>query len=163
MNRSFLYGILVASSTWCFSLYLYWLLIRQQQDSNPYSLSDNDGDKSRALAKYQNININTLNGNHYRKPDKSFFEDKLLRYKKEKKFRKISQKLIDEIKPVEQSIKDGKQQKKARFYVELFTNSNSNLSLSLFLFHFQMNLVWSVMLMNNISETLATNDMHLIL
>lgn len=32
MNRSFLYGIIVASGTWCFSLYLYWLLVHQQPD-----------------------------------------------------------------------------------------------------------------------------------
>lgn len=33
MNRSFLYGMVFASSTWCFSLYLYWLI--QQPSSTP--------------------------------------------------------------------------------------------------------------------------------
>lgn len=107
MNRSFLYGIIVASSTWCFSLYLYWLLVHQQQSSYPLSLSGTNGDRSEAVAKFQNINVNRLSGNHEQKQDKSYIQEKLERYKKEKKFRKISQKLIDEIKPVERNVKDG--------------------------------------------------------
>lgn len=111
MNRSFLYGIIVASSTWCFSLYLYWLLV-QQQNSIPHSNSDGVivEDNSKAIAKLQNINVNSLDEqkSHDQKYDKSFFEDKLQRYKKEQKFRKISQKLINELKPLENVPKDGK-------------------------------------------------------
>lgn len=103
MNRSFLYGIIVASSTWCFSLYLYWLLVQQQNSSQ--LTNNNEGERSEAVAKFQNINVNMLNGNQER--EKSFFQDKLARYKKEQKFRKISQKLINEIKPVQQNLKDG--------------------------------------------------------
>lgn len=105
MNRSFVYGIIVASTTWCVSLYLYWMLvhstydgqtgpnivissvaesnqnIRNQFHDHPNQLSDADGEKRAYVDK-----------------QKSYLHQK---FKKEKKFRKISQRLIDELQPVE--------------------------------------------------------------
>lgn len=129
MNRSFLYGIVVASSTWCFSLYLYWLLVQQHPsdtlsstiNSLPQPLKDEHFRSQQQIELGSKIEHYRNSVNDYDKPsrkinwsdkthinDKSFILDKLQKLKKEKKFRKISQKLIDELKPVETDNSTGK-------------------------------------------------------
>lgn len=114
MNRSFLLGIIVASSTWCFSLYLYWLLVQNKDVPSsefnkipPLYLADG-GNFDRTLVKSQKKNMNQV----YNKDDKDLFGAQKSyihgKYLKEKKFRKISQRLIDEIKPIEVEPEKGK-------------------------------------------------------
>lgn len=108
MNRSFVYGIVVASTTWCFSLYLYWVLVHstsEMQSSSvvvsnvmPPSVADSNHNRNQFRA-----NLNQLSGpddekRAYADKQKSYLYQK---YKKEKKFRKISQRLIDELQPVQ--------------------------------------------------------------
>lgn len=119
MNRSFLYGIIFASSTWCFSLYLYWLLVQQQQEETNSALTtisraqlliDGNIVDERQIARGK-ISPNRINNrlidhgdiiesDKAHVHDKSFISEKLQKWKKEQKFKKISQKLIDELKPV---------------------------------------------------------------
>lgn len=108
MNRSFLYGIIVASTTWCVSLYLYWVLVHSTSEIQSLSMTvsnimvssivDPNHNRNKASA-----NRNQLNGSDGEKradvdKAKSYLYQK---YKKEKKFRKISQRLIDELQPVQ--------------------------------------------------------------
>lgn len=108
MNRSFVYGIVVASTTWCVSLYLYWVLVHSTSDmqSAPLTVSnvmvssidDPKHNRNQVLA-----NLNQLPGPDDEKranvdKQKSYLYQ---RYKKEKKFRKISQRLVDELQPVQ--------------------------------------------------------------
>lgn len=120
MNRSFLYGIVFASSTWCFSLYLYWLLQQPADLSilnsvSPQRIADADARSHEQIAqgkmiannrnsipvdrKAMLINVASNEKSHLK--EKLFVLEKLQKWKKEQKFRKISQKLIDEIKPIE--------------------------------------------------------------
>lgn len=72
MNRSFLFGAIVASLTWGISLYLYWIIVNRQ-------------DKSTSL-----FNLKSINDDEHRLNNEN-------RSKKEKIY---SQKLIDEMKPI---------------------------------------------------------------
>lgn len=102
MTRSFFYGIIFASATWCFSLYLYWLLVHQQSNaiiSHPSQPAIDENiarqdqiarGKSGALKRHT-ISQSLLS---------IIITEKLQQWKKEKKFRKISQRLINELKPV---------------------------------------------------------------
>lgn len=109
MNRSFVYGIIVASTTWCVSLYLYWVLVHSTSEMQSSSMivsnimvptvtESNLHKRSKGMA-----NLNQLSGpddekRTYADKNKSYLYQK---YKKEKKFRKISRRLIDELQPVQ--------------------------------------------------------------
>lgn len=98
LNKSFLLGTAVASVTWCISLYLYWILVQN---------SDGDIDASTILPKHSSFQSNSANdlGQHVGKSlisenSKHQYFDKVERYKKEKKLKKFSRKLIDELQPI---------------------------------------------------------------
>jgi polypeptide N-acetylgalactosaminyltransferase len=105
MNKSFLFGIFIASFTWGISLYLYYIL-----SSN--SFSDSQEPTDTALNRifknghsYEHDHVQVLNkiehsDKVFGKDSKQFFNEKMARYKKEKKQKKISQKLMDELQPV---------------------------------------------------------------
>lgn len=105
MNRSFICGIIVASTTWCFSLYLYWLLTKSSSEISRenFSWSPNGDSHQYAVIKHKN----PRNGLNQLQDDEKAWriqeqKDSLnQKYKKEKKFRKISQRLKDELKPIE--------------------------------------------------------------
>lgn len=106
LNKSFLYGTAVASVTWCISLYLYWILVHN---------TDSDISLSTILPKQQLPNEirlpNALSYNVGKDLDKvkskEQYLDKIQRYKKEQKFKKISRKLIDELQPIVPVINGG--------------------------------------------------------
>lgn len=105
LNKSFLYGTAVASITWCISLYLYWLLIRN---------SESDTVESTILPKQSYVVQHSINDlsqhaekSHLNDQSKQQYLDKVQRYKKEQKFKKISRKLIEELQPIEPVV-DGK-------------------------------------------------------
>lgn len=120
MNRSFIYGIAFASSTWCFSLYLYWLLQQPTASSisnsiSPQRIAVDNAHSHEQIAQGKMIanNRNSIpvdrramlyqvaSNEKSHVKEKLFVLEKLQKWKKEQKFRKISQKLIDEIKPIE--------------------------------------------------------------
>lgn len=109
MNRSFLCGIIVASTTWCFSLYLYWLLTQNSFNDignsfakwSPSPVSKEFGNQIPDKGKHKAFHQNELSDDEKQQKaeeQKSYLYKK---YKKEQKFKKISQKLIDDLKPVE--------------------------------------------------------------
>lgn len=125
MNRSFVYGIVVASTTWCFSLYLYWLLTKNSSETSPGSLQwSPSGPDSPDIVVLKHKNLqngpNQLGGfdekQHKIQEQKDFLFKK---YKKDKKFRKISQRLQDELKPVEVYGGDGKRIKFANSFIRI--------------------------------------------
>lgn len=102
LNKSFLCGTAVASITWCISLYLYWLLVHN---------SESDISESTILPKQSHFASNSLNdlSGHVDKyldkeQSKQQYLDKVQRYKKEQKFKKISRKLIEELQPIERVV-----------------------------------------------------------
>ncbi|XP_055716507.1 polypeptide N-acetylgalactosaminyltransferase 35A [Phlebotomus papatasi] len=105
-KRSFLFGITVASLTWTISLYLYWKLT--QNTEPPVTVISPAADK----LQQRKQEFNALDGNQrssggkIQDKDYDFFAQKLQMYKKEKKFRKISRKLIEEMRPMVPEVKD---------------------------------------------------------
>lgn len=103
MNKSFLYGIIIASLTWSISFFLYWTLTQsddyQKNSSSPPGWSDSP---LRNKINPSELENNLLEDGDGKMDEKSryFIMDKESRYRKEKKFRKISHKLIDELRPV---------------------------------------------------------------
>lgn len=119
MNRSFLCGIIISSLTWGISLYLYWTLLNNSDpsatmvpiQSKPSSNSNNKlSDKS--------------NKNYGYSANTNLFMDKMQRYKKEQKFRKISQKLIDDLQPIKTANIGKNQDFSAKFYLKLKIKKN---------------------------------------
>lgn len=111
MNRSFVYGIIVASSTWCFSLYLYWLLTKNSSETLPGTdqWSPNHDSPDIVVVKHKDLQ-NGPNQLGFDEKQHNIQEQKdflLKKYKKDQKFRKISQRLQDELKPVEVKGGDG--------------------------------------------------------
>ncbi|GAB0088572.1 Polypeptide N-acetylgalactosaminyltransferase [Sergentomyia squamirostris] len=106
-KKSFLFGITVASLTWIISIYLYWKLT---QNTDPVAtptasnleVGKNQGVRGNALSEESNH----LFGGKIREKDYDMFAQKLQMYKKEKKFRKISRKLIEEMRPINPEVKD---------------------------------------------------------
>lgn len=96
MNRSFLCGILVASSTWCISIYLYWMLVHSSTDSVALG--------TRNLLEASNPLVENSKDNEIIQAKKDFL---LKKYENEKKLRKISQKLMDELRPINVDTGDG--------------------------------------------------------
>lgn len=106
MNKSFIFGIVAASITWSISLYLYWTLLH---NVNSGAADDHSSPSAAAVQKnpFQNNGaaannlVNSIDGApDGRKHSKdSLYLEKVQRYRKEKKFRKISQHLIDQLKP----------------------------------------------------------------
>lgn len=86
MNRSFLCGIFVASTTWCVSLYLYWILVQNSNDTIATSLP-------KVLSNTQRNALQLVESDE----QKQYLYNK---FDKEKKYRKISQKLLNELQPV---------------------------------------------------------------
>lgn len=108
MNRSFIYGIIVASTTWCFSLYLYWLLTTKTQtdiSTSGFQWFPNDSQQYVVL-KHKNApsGLNQLTDDEKQQKD-----DLRKKYKKDKKFRKISQRLKDQLKPIPANIEPGRE------------------------------------------------------
>lgn len=101
MNRSFICGMIIASLTWSISLYLYWILLHNS-DTEKLSVTIVAPVQSKRLS--NNNFIDSNDGKHL--ANNQFYLDKVQRYKKEQKFRKISQKLIDELQPIK-SINNG--------------------------------------------------------
>lgn len=98
LNKSFLLGTAVASVTWCISLYLYWILVHNAEDVI---------DASTMLPKHSYFPSNAINdfNSHAEKRlanenSKQQYLDKVQRYKKEKKLKKFSRKLIEELQPM---------------------------------------------------------------
>lgn len=84
--------------TLCFTLFLYWMLVHN---------SDDDIDASTIFPKHLNVHSNSINelDPHAEKSlakenSKQLYHDKVQRYKKEQKLKKISRKLIDELQPI---------------------------------------------------------------
>lgn len=105
MNRSFVCGIIVASTTWCFSLYLYWLLTKSSSEISHWFPSQDSQQYAILKHKYPEKVLNQLNGDEDDK-ERRIQEQKdnlYKKHKKEKKFRKISQRLKDELKPIEEN------------------------------------------------------------
>lgn len=108
MNRSFVYGIIVASTTWCVSLYLYWVLVHSTPEMQPSSMTVSHIIAPSIVDQNQNRNNvlpnpNQIYGSDDEKRAKADKQKSYLfqKYRKEKKFRKISQRLIDELQPVQ--------------------------------------------------------------
>lgn len=87
MNRSFLCGLIVASTTWFISLYLYWLLVHS--DSSALG-AQNLIEAGRPTGQLSGDSDND-------QPKKQFIRKK---YENEKRLRKISQRLLDELRPI---------------------------------------------------------------
>lgn len=104
MNKSFLYGIIIASLTWSISFFLYWTLTQsddyQKNSSSPPGWSDSP--LTNKINQELILESNLLGDGDTKLDEKSryFIMDKESRYRKEKKFRKISHKLIEEMRPV---------------------------------------------------------------
>lgn len=105
MNRSFVYGIVVASTTWCFSLYLYWLLTKNPSEISPGNIEWSPSHDAQEYVALKHKNLpNSQNQLDVDEKQQKFNDQKDFlskKYKKEKKFRKISQRLKDELTPVE--------------------------------------------------------------
>lgn len=143
MNRSFVCGIIVASTTWCFSLYLYWSLTRNSIDVplESFHLAPMPDSQHYVALKHSNYHngLNQLNDNEANKYQEQ--KDNLYKkYKKDKKFRKISQKLMDELKPIRE------QGGKGRFFAYV---SKSVCFQTNKILNFQMNSEWFRMLKSN--------------
>lgn len=112
MNRSFVYGIIVASTTWCFSLYLYWLLTKNSSETLPGSIqwsSSNHDSPDIVVLKHKDLQ-NGPNHLGFDEKQQEIQEQKdflFKKYKKDKKFRKISQRLQNDLKPIEVTGGDG--------------------------------------------------------
>lgn len=157
MNRSFVYGIIVASTTWCVSLYLYWMLVHSTPDLQPSSMTASHLNAPSIGDTKLNQNLVRPNQNQILAPDdgkRAYVENQksyiYQKYKKEKKFRKISQRLIDELKPVQ--IDAGKGECFRCPSTHAITHCSTLCS--------QMNSAWLGMQRNSIYETLATNGMR---
>lgn len=96
MNRSFLCGLFVASTTWFISLYLYWTLIHSSSDSTVVG--------TRNLLEISKTLTDSSKDNEILQAKKEFLYKK---YEKEKKLRKISQRLMDELRPINVDTGDG--------------------------------------------------------
>lgn len=114
MGRSFVFGICVASVTWGISLYLYWVLtgsteVRYAVPSDAERMVDNshkllthsNSENDLLYDNPQLISIKRLDDDTYKRKQasKDKFLDKMRRYKKEQKHRRISQHLVDELQP----------------------------------------------------------------
>lgn len=104
MNRSFLFGIIVASTTWCFSLYLYWSLTRTSDvPLKSFQLAPVPDSQNYVALKHSNYH-NDLNQVSDKESKYQEQKDYLYKkYKKDKKFRGISQKLMDELRPIQEN------------------------------------------------------------
>ncbi|XP_059620310.1 polypeptide N-acetylgalactosaminyltransferase 35A [Phlebotomus argentipes] len=105
-KKSFLFGITVASLTWTISLYLYWKLT---QNTDPI-LTTTPSSLGSKLQEHK-VESNALewspkNSGKIKDKDYDMFAQKLQMYKKEKKFRKISRKLIEEMRPIVPEVRD---------------------------------------------------------
>lgn len=117
MNKSFVYGVIIASLTWTVSIYLYWTITGENEGYNTQrsrsftsvanseyhkgveggrnaNSIDNNNDSFKSKYKKNSFNKNKIIIKN------QLFEEKVSRYKKEQKYRKFSQKLIDEMKPL---------------------------------------------------------------
>lgn len=122
VSKSFLWGVIAASLTWAISLYLYWSLTNSAgfiasvpavASGSRYRNNDEqapvagpvDQDEAKKM-EFQNghlhnrVELEPLQGKSHNDKSFTFFKDKINRYKKEKEYRKISHKLIDELKPI---------------------------------------------------------------
>lgn len=95
--KSFLLGTAVVY-TLCFTLFLYWMLVHN---------SDDDVGASTIFPKHLNLQSNSINDldphadkSLDKENSKQKYLDKVQRYKKEQKLKKISRKLIDELQPI---------------------------------------------------------------
>lgn len=104
MNRSFVFGIIVASTTWCFSLYLYWSLTRNSSDVplKAFQLAPVPDSQHYVALKHSNYHNDLNQFNDKEAKYQGQKDDLYKKYKKEKKFRRISQKLMDELKPIQE-------------------------------------------------------------
>lgn len=157
MNRSFVYGIVVASTTWCFSLYLYWLLTQNSSDdgsTKSFRWSPAADSQQYAVLKHniQPKGPNQLGGNDKESKTQEQKDYLFKKYKKDKKFREISQRLIDDLKPINEKGGTGKMKATIGECSSIF---------SLFGFSLvQMKLEWCKMRKSNIYGTLAISGMH---
>lgn len=105
MSRSFWWGTFVASATWCFSLYLYWLLTRSPENHGLFGLGQNRWPNMLQTQEYVAVKHSDLSSKigflDKRSDEEEQKQNLYIKYKKEKKFQKISQRLIDELKPIE--------------------------------------------------------------
>lgn len=121
MSRSFVLGIVVASVTWSISLYLYWSLVQNADSGTAAHASISGSDHEReinsdslhqpllappaAVAVGHHGQSNAIDANSADDGDgkpsasKDQFLDKMRRYKKQQKQRRISQHLRDELQP----------------------------------------------------------------
>jgi polypeptide N-acetylgalactosaminyltransferase len=99
MNKSFVWGIFIASITWSISLYLFWTLTTNPALQNGLTNSPSAANSPNNGFNNQNFLQKSKAKNFFDTPN-HIFMDKYEQYKKERKFRKISHKLIDEMKPI---------------------------------------------------------------
>ncbi|XP_055637765.1 polypeptide N-acetylgalactosaminyltransferase 35A [Toxorhynchites rutilus septentrionalis] len=124
VSKSFLWGVIAASLTWSISLYLYWCLTNTSNaigseptlaamisgnhnsaDQQPVAMFEGKSHPNKAvLAAHEHqpnlLEPQRLDKKLYNEKSYSFFHEKLDRYNKEKQYRKISHKLMDELKPI---------------------------------------------------------------
>lgn len=104
LSKSFVLGVLVASVTWTISLMLYWNLM-QSTDSATSGSTALHGfhHETQPPTKHEliirPIDNAVLDDHIKNEVSKDLYLDKLRRLKKEKKRRKISQHLVDELRP----------------------------------------------------------------
>lgn len=115
MNRSFVYGVVIASTTWCFSLYLYWLLTKSSSETSPGSIQwspNYENSPDIVVLKHKSIQNGPNHLGFDEKQQKVQDQKDFLfkKFKKDQKFRKISQRLQNELKPIEVNAGDGKNQ-----------------------------------------------------
>lgn len=119
MSKSFVLGVLVASVTWTISLLLYWNLTSQGADTNasPASAavlhgfsqhtasSSNSAPLIRPVGNFVDASVAVDDHRNHKKHDKvhhdikDLYLEKWRRSEKDKKRRKISQHLVDELRP----------------------------------------------------------------
>lgn len=129
MNRSFVCGIIVASTTWCFSLYLYWMLTtKNTTEISPsgFQWSPNDSQQYVVL-KHKNIpnELNQLIDDKKQQQVQEQKDNLYKKYKKERKFRKIPQRLRNELKPIQENAGPGKTDLIAFYFSFAFIFNNA--------------------------------------
>lgn len=102
-NKSFLFGIFVASFTWGIAIYLYYLISSSEdlkEFKNGHAYNTNQNPQQDPAENEVNNNFIESDRKLISWDSKQYFHEKMARYKKEKQKKKISQKLMDELKPV---------------------------------------------------------------
>lgn len=109
MSKSFVLGVLVASVTWTISLMLYWNLMQSTDTGSSASVALHGFNLQTQPPTEQELIIRPidqvlLDSHKKHEVSNDLYLDKMRRLKKDKKRRKISQHLIDELRPKQMEI-----------------------------------------------------------